>query len=169
MLERNNGIRDMEDLLQISRRCVLNTLCRAGKQIVITPSRLTYSSIQLDELWSYVGRRKKGKYWLLYACSSENDEILAFVCGSRSSATVRKLLKQLEYLQTGKYCTDSWRSFKEVLPTEKHKIGKDYTSNIEWVNTCIRARNRSFVRRTTCFSKKKKPQGQLKYHYQLQK
>ncbi|QMU28136.1 hypothetical protein HUW48_08800 [Adhaeribacter radiodurans] len=33
--------------------------------------------------------------------------------------------------------------------------GKAYTKNIEGVNTCLRARNRRFVRKTTCFSKKK--------------
>ncbi|PSR54105.1 hypothetical protein AHMF7605_11545 [Adhaeribacter arboris] len=40
-------------------------------------------------------------------------------------------------------------------PPTKHTIGKAYTKNIEGVNTCIRARNRRFVRKTTCFSKKK--------------
>ena len=53
------------------------------------------------------------------------------------------------------YCTDHWKAFAQVLPPNKHKIGKAYTKNIEGVNTSIRTRNRRFVRKTTCFSKKK--------------
>ena len=155
MLERNNGIRDIEDILQVSRQCVLNTLCRHGTNISIEPSQKCYDSVQIDEVWSYVGKKKKGKYWLFYAYSAGHDEILAYVCGSRSAATVKKLYKKLKHVQIKEFCTDNWPSFTRVLPAERHKIGKDFTKNIEGVNTCIRARNRRFVRRSTCFSKKK--------------
>lgn len=156
MLQRNSGIRDIENVLGVSRKCVLNTLCKRGAEAQISPSRSYYCSVQIDEVWSYVGRRKKGKYWLIYAYSPENDEILSYVCGSRGSKTVRALLKKLEGVQIEQYCTDSWKSFAEILPADRHKIGKDYTKGIEGVNTCIRARNRRFVRRTTCFSKLKR-------------
>ncbi len=155
MLERNSGIRDIEQVLQISRQCVLNILCRHGSRASITPSRMHYPSIQIDEVWSYVGKRKKGKYWLLYAYSPDYDEIIGYVCGSRSAKTVRQLYTQLKTIQIEAYCTDNWRAFSKVLPEKKHRVGKKYTKNIEGVNTCIRARNRRFVRRTTCFSKKK--------------
>jgi IS1 family transposase len=52
------------------------------------------------------------------------------------------------------FCTDAWQAFQEVIPAEKHRIGKALTKNIEGVNTSLRARNRRLVRRTTCFSKK---------------
>ena len=155
MLQRNSGIRDIENVLQISRRCVLRALCRRGQEAEIKPSRSHYPSVQIDEVWSYVGNKKKGKYWLLYAYSPEFDEIIGYVCGSRSAATVRALVQKLKDLAIDEYCTDSWRSFLQVLPADKHTVGKDHTKNIEGVNTCIRARNRRFVRRTTCFSKKK--------------
>jgi len=102
-----------------------------------------------------VGRRKKGKYWLLYAYSPEADEILAYSCGGRSAKTVRQLLEKLEDVEIEEYCTDHWKAFSKVLPPEKHTTGKAFTKNIEGVNTCIRARNRRLVRKTTCFSKKK--------------
>jgi IS1 family transposase/transposase-like protein len=155
LLERNNGIRDIENVLQISRRCVLNSLVQRGKSITIAPELDHYRSIQIDEVWSYVGRRKKGKYWLFYAYSAEHDQIIAYTCGSRSAKTVRALMKKLQGVEIDEYCTDHWKSFTKVLPAEKHKTGKDFTKNIEGVNTCLRARNRRFVRKTTCFSKKK--------------
>ncbi|MBK0402174.1 IS1 family transposase [Adhaeribacter sp. BT258] len=155
LLERNNGIRDIEQILGISRNCVLKTLLDQGNEIQIKPWFKHYKSVQIDEVWSYVGRRKKGKYWLLYAYCPESDEILAYVCGSRSAKTVRALMKKLQGIEIEEFCTDHWKAFAQVLPEEKHKIGKAYTKNIEGVNTCIRARNRRFVRKTTCFSKKK--------------
>lgn len=155
MLERNSGVRDIEEVLRVSRRCVLSTLCRHGATISLEPSRRSYSSVQIDEVWSYVGRKKKGKYWLFYAYSPEFDEILAYACGSRSAKTVERLYRKLEDVEIKGFCTDNWPSFTKVLPVDRHKTGKDFTKSIEGVNTCIRARNRRFVRKTTCFSKKK--------------
>lgn len=155
MLERNSGIRDIESVLEVSRGCVLNALCKHGKLAEITPVLKHYKSIQIDEVWSYVGRKKKGKYWLIDAYSKEDDQILAYACGSRSSYTVGKLMKKLEGIEIDEICTDNWRAFSEVIPKHLHKVGKQHTKNIEGVNTALRARNRRLVRRTTCFSKKK--------------
>ncbi|QMU29062.1 hypothetical protein HUW48_13880 [Adhaeribacter radiodurans] len=82
------------------------------------------------------------KYWLIRAVV-------------RSAQTVRTLLKKLKKVDIAQYCTDHWKAFAKVLLPEKHRIGKAYTKNIEGVNTCLRARNRRLVRKTTCFSKKK--------------
>lgn len=155
LLERNNGIRDIEQILKVSRNCALRTLLRHGKAMRIKPARKHYKSVQIDEVWSFVGKRKKGKYWLLYAYSPQADEILADVCGSRSAKTVRALLKKLKEVAIDQYGTDHWKAFAQVLPPEKHQRGKADTKNIEGVNTCLRARNRRLVRKTTCFSKKK--------------
>ena len=155
LLERNNGIRDIQALLGVSRKCILDNLCRQARLISIRPTFTVYKSVQIDEVWSFVGRRKKGKYWLLYAYCPETDEILAYTCGSRSAKTVKELLKKLEDVEIEEFCTDHWKAFAQVIPAEKHTVGKAYTKNIEGVNTCLRARNRRLVRKTTCFSKKK--------------
>ena len=155
LLERNSGIRDIEEILQVSRNCILSNLCRHGNRLTIEPLLKHYKKVQIDELWSFVGKRKKGKYWLIYAYCPETDQILAYSCGSRSAKTVKELYKKLQQVQIDEFCTDHWKAFAKVLPDEKHTIGKEYTKNIEGVNTCLRARNRRLVRRTTCFSKKK--------------
>ena len=168
LLARNSGVRDIEALLEISRKCILDNLCRQGNAIEIKPAHQHYPSVQIDEVWSFVKKRKKGKYWLLYAYSPQTDEILAYSCGSRSARTVKDLLKKLKAVEIDEYCTDHWKAFAQVLPPEKHKIGKEFTKNIEGVNTSIRARNRRFVRKTTCFSKKKeKSFSRFKYYVQL--
>ena len=59
MLEHNSGVRDIESVLSVSRKCVLNTLLKTANDIKITPVRTHYPSIQIDELWSFIKKRKQ--------------------------------------------------------------------------------------------------------------
>lgn len=97
--------------------------------------------------------RKAGKYWMMHAYAPETKQILAYVYGNRSRKTVQKLYDKLKMYEIQMFCTDNWRAFQEVFPKEKHLIGKQYTREIEGVHTSLRAKNRRFVRKTTCFSK----------------
>jgi IS1 family transposase len=153
MLLRNCGVRDIETIIGVSRYSVLSCLKRSAKWVKYQPQHSYYPSLQIDELWTYVGKRKEGKVWLLYAYSPEFDEIVAHVTGNRSAKTVNRLYKKLSVLEVGEFCTDEWQAFRKVLPAEKHRVGKEYTKHIEGVNTSFRARNRRLVRQTTCFSK----------------
>ena len=154
LLLRNSGIRDIETVLKVSRRCVLHVMFTEEKKCEIVQKLGNYKSVKLDEHWSYVHQRKKKKRWLIYAYAPEIDEVLGFVIGNRGIRTVKKLYKLLEDIQIDEYCTDDWAAFANVLAQENHQIGKHLTRNIEGVNTSLRARNRRFVRKTTCFSKK---------------
>ena len=120
LLERNNGIRDIEEVLQVSRNCILSNLCRYGNQLSIKPLLKHYKQVQIDEVWSFVGKRKKGKYWLIYAYCPETDQVLAYSCGSRSAKTVKELYKKLQQVQIDEFCTDHWKAFANVVPAEKH-------------------------------------------------
>jgi insertion element IS1 protein InsB len=66
------------------------------------------------------------------------------------------LYQLLKPLQIDTYRTDNWKAFKRVFRHENHQIGKHLTRQIEGINDSGRARNRRFVRQTTCFSKKDK-------------
>ena len=61
----------------------------------------------------------------------------------------------LKKLKIDEICTDAWKAFANVFAQENHQVGKHLTREIEGVNNSLRARNRRFVRKTTCFSKKK--------------
>ena len=65
LLLRNNGIRDIQTVLKVSRWCVLNILLSEAQNCVITPKSVHYKSVQIDEHWSYVHQRKKKKRWLM--------------------------------------------------------------------------------------------------------
>ena len=162
MLLRGSGVRDCSVVLGISVGCVLRSILRMGKTSVLKPKYGSYHLVQIDEQWSYVGNKQK-KVWLLYAVCRQSGEILAANWGKRNKKSIRALLEKLQHVEINFYCTDHWQAFKEVLPREKHIIGKKHTKKIEGINTWFRTRLRRLVRRTVCFSKK------LIYHYFIMK
>ena len=160
MLVRGSGVRDCAEVLGISKDAVLRCILRNGLEVEIKPLQKRYAKVQIDELWSYVGKKAK-KVWLLYAYCAESGEILAFAMGKRSTKSIQHLMLRLKSIEIDFFLTDDWEAFKAVLPYEKHLIGKQFTKAIEGVNTWFRTRLKRLVRRTVCFSKK------LKYHYSM--
>ena len=161
MLLRGSGIRDCTAVLGVSFCCVLATILK-GKDVELKPKQQRYRSVQIDEQWSYVGKKQK-KVWMIYALCTDTGEILAAAWGKRNKTGVSRLIMKLRNVEIEHYCTDNWAAFAEVLPREKHKIGKQFTKKIEGVNTWFRARLRRLTRRTTGFSKK------LLYHWSMMK
>ena len=162
MLLRGSGVRDCAVVLGISINCVLRSILSMGKASEVRPKQAVYHMVQIDEQWSYVGYKQK-KVWLLYAICKQSGEILAANWGKRNKKAIKALLKKLQEVEVNFYCTDHWQAFAEVLPKEKHIIGKKYTKKIEGINTWFRTRLRRLTRRTVCFSKK------LLYHYSIMK
>ena len=66
MLLRGSGVRVCAAVLDISKETVLRMIIRNALETDIKPRQAHYDAIQIDEQWSYVGRKKK-KVWLLYA------------------------------------------------------------------------------------------------------
>ena len=93
MLLRGSGIRDVAQVLGLSLGCVLRCLLAAAQGLVIRPTYKHYHRVQIDEVYTFVGNKKK-KVWLLYAYAREEDEILALTLGKRSKKTLNDLLKR---------------------------------------------------------------------------
>lgn len=156
MLLRNCGIRDIAQVLRISPNSVLSHLIHQADLCRIIPKKKHYKSVQIDEHWSYVKHKKKGKRWLIYAYAPETDEVLGYVIGQRDIKTVKRLYQLLKEIKIDEFCSDDWKAFAHVLAKENHQIGKHLTRHIEGINHSLRVRNRRFVRKTACFSKKDK-------------
>lgn len=157
---RGSGVRDCCALSGMSKAGVLKLITSRAASIALKPKKRHYSHVQIDEQWSYVGKKEK-KVWMLYAYAPQEDEILGFAMGKRSAETVRRLMMKLKGLDIQWFLTDWWEAFAAVLPAHKHLSGKQYTKNIEGINTWFRTRVRRLMRKTTCFSKK------LIYHYSM--
>jgi insertion element IS1 protein InsB len=78
---------------------------------------------------------------------------LDFVCGDRSTKTFKKLWKKLKPINVDTYCSDDWKSYKKLIPAEKHIRSKADTFTVEGFNCRIRHYMARFKRRGLCYSK----------------
>ena len=81
---------------------------------------------------------------------------MAWVLGSRDSATFRRLYDKVKHCKNCIFYTDSWDAFAEVLPAGQHIIGKVHTIDIEHDNSNTRHHLGRFTRRTKVVSKKER-------------
>jgi insertion element IS1 protein InsB len=79
---------------------------------------------------------------------------VAWVLGNRDTATFRRLYDKVKHLKNCIFYTDNWHAFTEVLPPERHVIGKAYTIDIEHDNSNTRHHLGRFTRRTKVVSRK---------------
>ncbi|RYU92894.1 hypothetical protein EWM59_24730 [Emticicia agri] len=64
MAMRASGIRDIANVLKVSAVIVILTLRLWFKTHTEPDFKATYENVILDELWSWVGKRKQGKRWV---------------------------------------------------------------------------------------------------------
>lgn len=112
--------------------------------------------LELDELWSFVGHRRRGVIWLWLALCRRTRQIVAYALGPRDDATARLLWARipLAYRQSRLY-TDHLESYHNVLPAAQHRAAyaKGPTNHVERFNNTLRQRLGRFVRKTLSFSK----------------
>lgn len=156
-LIRGNGIRDIISLLHVSSYTIYRCIINYAEQCQIKPRQTYYERVIIDELYSFVNSKKK-KVWIFYAYAPQTKEILGVTMGKRTTKQLRNLALKIKHLQieVGFYCTDGLKSFQEMLPKEKHLIGKKFTQAIEGFNTNIRDKLAFLTRRSTTFSKRLK-------------
>ena len=77
---------------------------------------------------------------------------MAWVLGGRDTATFRRLYDKVKHLKNCTFYTDEWDAFAEVLPPERHVIGKAHTINVEHDNSNTRHHLGRFTRRTKVVS-----------------
>ncbi|MDR2793824.1 MAG: hypothetical protein LBB61_09205 [Treponema sp.] len=84
MLVRGIGIRDIGTVLKISITKVLKVLKSTKYQI--KPKQTHYDCLEIDEFWTYVGKKK---IWLIYAYHRDTGEIVSFVWGKQDMKTAK--------------------------------------------------------------------------------
>ena len=116
------------------------------------PVELGIEESQLDEMWSYVGKKTNPR-WLWHAIDRQSGQVLAYVFGRRTDQVFLQLKKLLEPFGIKRYCTDGWGAYERHLPLESHEIGKRKTQRIERKHLNLRTRIKRLTRKTICFSK----------------
>jgi len=97
MLVRGCGLRAISAILGVSLGKVLKTLER--QQVVFQPKRRFYDKLEVDEFWTYVGKKSHKKWFIFspkHVCVHqrnlrESREPVAWVLGKRNEKTVRAL------------------------------------------------------------------------------
>lgn len=79
--------------------------------------------------------------------------MIAWVTGTRSAKTFKRLYDKVKHLKNCIFYTDSWDAFSKVLPKERHIIGKQHTVAIEQDNSNIHNDLARFTPRTKVVSK----------------
>jgi IS1 family transposase len=112
--------------------------------------------LELDELWTFVGHRRRGVLWLWLALCRRTRQIVACALGPRDDATAQLLWSRIPpaYRQ-GPLCTDHLESYHNVLPAAQHRAAysKGPTNHVERFNNTLRQRLGRLVRKTLSFSK----------------
>ena len=110
--------------------------------------------LQLDEAWSFV-ERKRNKAWIWVAFDPHHRQVIAFHIGRRGSRDAKLFWKKIPR-RLRRQCyfeTDEWRAYQNVLPPNRHYIGKDQTYHVEGLWSAVRARVSRLVRKSLSFSK----------------
>jgi insertion element IS1 protein InsB len=118
---------------------------------------LTYFGLELDELWSFVGK-KENKQWVWLALNPANSQIVGFHVGGRGKDDAKLFYDKIPdfFKQKASFFSDYWQAYVSVFADENHfGIGKDsgLTAHIERFNCTLRQRNSRLVRKTLSFSK----------------
>jgi len=107
---------------------------------------------ELDEMWSFVGRKKHPR-WLWGALDHQTGRILAYVFGRREDRALLKLKALLAPFGIRRYYTDGWGAYHRHLNPRQHVVGKRRTQQLERKHLTLRTRIKRLVRKTICFSK----------------
>jgi IS1 family transposase len=89
--------------------------------------------VELDEQWSFVGK-KSNQRWILLAVEHSTNTVLAYVFGRRKDSVFKELKALLKPLNIQRYYTDDWGAYERNLTTNQHEIGKQNTQKIERKN-----------------------------------
>jgi len=119
-----------------------------------SPKTLKIIGLQLDEAWSFVGR-KKNKAWIWVAFEPNTRQVVAFHIGGRGIDSAKALWKKIPR-RMRRHCyfeTDEWEAYRSVIPFDRHYVGKDQTYHVEGFWAGVRARVSRLVRKSLSFSK----------------
>ena len=103
-------------------------------------------------MWTFIGR-KANEHWVAYALDKERN-VVDFVVGKRSVATLRPLTDRLLESGVKKIKTDRLTHYQKLIPKDRHHRNSYGINHIERKNLTLRTHVKRLSCRTICFSRK---------------
>ena len=79
-------------------------------------------------------------------------KLVGFFVGDRSSESFEKLCENISHIDAKFYATDRFLAY-DIIPPDKHLIGKSHTFTVERMNRLLRHYLARFARKTYCWSR----------------
>ena len=146
------GMRGIGRVLKIATNTVLSRIKTIAAAIQRPPIPENQPAFEVDELWTYIGR-KENEYWLAYALNNATGQVVDFVIGKRTKATLKTLIDNILASGVKKIRTDGLAHYQRLIPKKIHRCGSYCTNHIERKNLSIRTHIKRLSRRTICFSR----------------
>ena len=112
--------------------------------------------LELDELWSFVGKKEQQR-WVWLALCRRTRQVVAYWVGDRSKTSALQLWRRIptDYARCRSF-SDGYQAYRFMFDRERHQMMNKptgETSHVErWFNT-LRQRLARFTRKTLAFSK----------------
>ena len=145
------GIRGIGRILQIGINTVVRRIIKMADSMAAPKSELN-ATWEVDELWTYIGR-KDNECWIAYALNRQTRQVVDFVIGKRTKATLKELIDRLLLSNPKVIRTDRLTTYQRIIPKELHRIGSYCINRIERKNLSIRTHLKRLSRRTICFNR----------------
>lgn len=145
------AVRSIARLLKISITTVQKRTLQIAKKIP-RPIIAMGKEYELDELSTYI-RTKANQLWIAYAIRKDTKEVIDFVVGRRTKATLSSVTNTLILSNATKVYTDKLRHYSTLIPKDIHSTKRNSTNHIERKNITLRTHLKRLSRRTICFSK----------------
>jgi IS1 family transposase len=116
------GVRGIARVLRIGINTVLRRIIFIATGIskpAIPDDRPVF---EVDERWTYIGR-KANEYWLAYALDKTTRQVMDFVTGKRTKATLKTLIDNLLVSGVRKIRTDKLTIYQRLIPKGIHCYG----------------------------------------------
>ena len=79
----------------------------------------------------------------------ETKKLVGFHVGDRSSKSFENLCKNISQIDAKFYAIDKYSAY-DIIPSNKHLVGKAYTYTVERMNGLLRHYIARFTRKTYC-------------------
>lgn len=146
------GMRGIARVLGIAKGTVSSRIQTLARNCKRSSLKDLQGSFEVDELWTYVGR-KENEYWVAYALNRKTRQVVDFVIGKRTKATLKELIDRLLLSQPKVIRTDRLTLYQRIIPKAIHRSDSYCINRIERKNLSIRTHLKRLSRRTICINR----------------